>query len=1037
MTKSGLLMVDMLKRWLKNYYIDSILILSLPLIALWGFLFVSGYYFYADQGWPLSNYIYANDILSLNSLNGFSFSRLIVGWPYYIISMFSNNIKITERVFIYYTFVLYTLFAYFLASMITSKLLITKNKFEIKFVKFLIVIFIFSNFTALNLNADGGSFADGLNIIFIAMTLFAFVEWKDMRMAFLLSAVLLTISVLIEPDYTTFYIISILGGSIIAGILKKDLLYRFKYAVLSVFSLIIPVSFVIYSMYLTAGIGETVSALGVARAYNYGSIAFFSGNIKVLYPLILTGHLWSTIVFAPPSVLAYGNKIFSIKSLMYPSQLLLPTGLITELWLFAVIMIPVLSFMSLFFKQTRSSVIPVFILFVIFYIMSLVIYIKPLFNLEYDISNLPLIGGAIGTTLALPGHIINVIAAMYYILLSITFIELFNKSSDVVLRFEYISKAVNSAVISDVQILKKKFSLNGKQIKIIISFFITFVILFSGWQAFDGSFFPARSPEVPYGNGIADIGAFTPVPINSSVLHAYDFISSQKQDFNIIWIGGPEYSERPYGYAHSAANIPNLPFLVQNNMKDAFYYDLLADNVKYVVISNQDIQQNASGIFVMYTFNSAGFNSFKSAKAFMSGVKGLVNVYSKDQVDIYQVKDFSTIYKSNLLINYDGNSPYVQNLYSLFSTLGYNASITDFKNYGIPFSINNNLKEDSIYSPENVTSLIQNSDFRYYNLSDNINITGEGHNGAVSLPDNYTLTLWTNDMAYYNYTRSVINLHMTNDTYTGASISYNGSFDGGAGGFLNKNKTINMTVTFQAKSTYSGKEGITFMGEPRDNINTDNIFVTKFFNVSDTCENFKFSFHFPPIEKYINFRIYSNYPGIIKIKNLSTKNVISPEIYENSNLPFGNYICLNKTFFKTGQGAALLYIKNDTLKNYTWIKYDTGIGLYIKDNTKIAAVLIIKNNSLVAYNNISYIISQNPADNDFELEYNNNFYNPIPGIFGNSIFVIYKNLSTMNQVKIITKGKTVLDLIYAGILVYLIMLAYFLAKKYRKKLIIT
>ena len=92
-----------LKKWFKYYYIDIILIFILPLLSLWGFLFVPGYYFYADQGWPLSNYVYANGILSLNSLSGFSFSRLVIDWPYYIITLFTKNVEITERIFIYYT----------------------------------------------------------------------------------------------------------------------------------------------------------------------------------------------------------------------------------------------------------------------------------------------------------------------------------------------------------------------------------------------------------------------------------------------------------------------------------------------------------------------------------------------------------------------------------------------------------------------------------------------------------------------------------------------------------------------------------------------------------------------------------------------------------------------------------------------------------------------------------------------------------------------------------------------------------------------
>ena len=1020
------------KKWLRNYYIDFILIFIIPLISLWGFLFVSGYYFYADQDWSLSNYIYANGIVSLNSLSGFSFSRLVIDWPYYIISLLTNNLKITERIFIYYTFVLYTFFAYILASMITSRLLKTKNKYEIKLIKFIIVLFIFSNFTALNLNADGGSFADGLNIIFIAMILFAFISWKDMRFAFLLSTVLLTLSVLIEPDYTTFYIISILVGSIAAGLLNLDVIYRFKYALLSVFTLIIPVLFILYGTYITASTGAPISALGADRIYNLGTIAFFSGNIKPLYPLILVGHLWSTIVYAPPSILLYGNKLSSIKSLMSPAQLLLPSGFITSLWLFTLIMIPFLSLTSLVFKHSRKIVFPVVMLFIIFYIMSLVYYIKPLYNLEYYLSGIPLIGGSIGTTLSLPGHIINVIAGMYYILFSVTLIEFFNKSRGTIIRIEYKHKSENLNMPYKTRNMIKSFSINEKGLKMVIIIFIMFIVLFSGWQAFDGSFYPARAPEVPYGNGVANIGAFTPVSINESVLYAYDLISSQKGDFNIMWIGGPEYSERPYGYAHPGANIPYLPFIVQNNMKNAFYRDLLADNTKYIVISNQDIQKNASGIFVMYTFNGAGFNNFTNAQNFMSGVNGLIKVYSKNQVDVFEVKNSSTMYKSSLLINYAGTNPYIDSLPSLFASLGDNISITNIKDYGIPFSINNNSAGNSIYSPVEITKFIENNNYKFYNLSNKTNITGMGHNGGIGLPDNYTLTLWTNYEAYYNYSDNAISVHMTNGTYSGTSISYNGSFDGGPGGFYDNNQYINITVSFKAKSTYSGSDPIVFMGEPKKDPYTDNIFMVKYFNVTNTYKTYTFSYVFPSTEKYINFRIFNNFPGIFYVKNLSTEYKTLPAITENSSLPFGNFICLKNTILHGNTKTALTYIKSNNMNNYEWIKFNLSNGLYIKNDTKIAALVLLNNDTVLENKNKSYIVSVYPSDKQYELEYENNVYKSIPAIYGNSIFIINEKIGSLNKAKIIVNGEAVLDIFYVGIVLYLLILTFFMIDIFKR-----
>ncbi len=1019
-----------LKKWLKYYYIDIIFIFILPLISLWGFLFVSGYYFYADQGWPLSNYIYANGILSFNSLSGFSFSRLIVDWPYYIITLFTNNIEIIERIFIYYTFVLYTLFAYILASMITSKLLKTKNKYETKLIKFIIVLFIFSNFTALNLNADGGSFSDGLNIIFIAMILFAFIAWKNMRLAFLLSTILLTISILVEPDYTTFYIISILIGSIIAGLLNKDFIYRFKYALLSIFTVIIPVLFILYGMYMTSSTGAPVLALGAVRIYNRGAIAFFSGNIKPLYPLILIGHRWSTIVYAPPNILLYGDKISSVKALMYPSQLLLPPGFITDLWFFTLIMIPVLSIISIIFRHSRKITFPVLVLFIIFYIMSLVYIIKPVYNLEYYLSSLPLIGSSIGTTLSLPGHIINVLACMYYILFSVTLIELFNRLSGSRITLEYKKQEDNSNTNNKLKIISRKFPLNGKQLKIIIAVFITFIVLFSGWQAFDGTFYPARAPDSIYGNHVNDIGGFTPIQINSSVIYAYNLISSQKSNFNILWIGGPEYNNRGPESPHPTANIPDLSYITSNNMTSDFYYNLLYSDTKYVVISNQDIVKNAANIYED-TFLDAGFKNFSDARSFMNNVSGLNEIYDKNQVVIYQVNGFSSLYNSNLLIQCNASNPDYTSFPYLFKTMGYNIALTDSDN-GINFLINNNTA-NAVDTPVYIgANLIKIDDNKFFNLNSSKSLSSAGHNYGTGLSDNYTLTLWSNDETYYNYTNDNVNITMTGDYGAGTSISYNGSFNGGPGGFYDNNNYSNLTVTFYAKSSINGTDTIIFMGEPKSNINTDNVYCDINFNVTNNYKKYTFSYTFSSAEQYLDFRLFTHNPGIFYVKNLSTEYSILPKIIQNSSMPFGNYAVLNNTLLKGVDETALIYMKNRTDNNFEWLKFNYSKGLYIKNNTDIAAFVLLSNASVLNQDTKSYIVSIDPSLRDYELKYGDKYYKPIPGIYGNSIYTINGNISSLNNVKIIVSGGTVTDIFYIGILLYLIILTYFMIDIYRK-----
>ena len=1010
------------KKFILNYYMDILLIFLIPLISIRVFLFKSGYYFFADQPWPLSNYVNFSAIFSLNSLNGLGFTRIIITFPYYILKNITINIMVTERLFLFYTFLLYIFLAYLFASMVVNKFYYNRGKYITKIVKFMIVLFIFDNFVSINLNAAGGTYSDGLIMIFIAISVFSFLAWSNMRYAFFISSFFLIISILLDPDYATFFIVAILFSGIIAGILNKDVIYRLKYAVLTVITSIFPVLFIILDFYMTSSTAVGIGTSVTARAYNYGTISFFSGNIKPLYPLLLIGHFWSLIVYAPPNILLYGSRISYVKSLMSPAQLLLPNDFITYLWIFTVVMIPVLSFFSLIFKKTRKISFPVIILVLFFYILTLVKYIKPLFYIELHLSEIPIIGGTIGTTLALPGHIINVIGSMYYILMSLTIINL--------LSIKKLNKKLQ--IFNDNLKIKNIFTSQKKNgFKSAIAIFLIFIILFSGWQAFDGSFYPARAPDINHGNSVASIGGFTPLAVNQSVINAYNLIASQKASFNILWIGGPSYSNDAYCSAHPTASIPHLTYLISNNMKKDVYYNLLYSDVKYVVISNQDIQQNAPDM-EEFTFYDAGFNNFTMAQSFFGKISGLTEIYNKSQVEIYRVSGFSSMYKSNILLDVNGTGYCEDSLPVLFKSMGYKVAITNNAGYGIPIYINKHGNYNSIFTPLNITNLVNDKDITYYDMNNGTRISEAFSAGGIGLPNNYTLNVWPVNTTYYNYTNGNINIHMTGGYSAGTSISYNGSFIGGAGGFYDNNKNIKLTITFYAKSTVNGRDTIIFMGEPKTNINTDNVYDGINFNVTNTYKKYTFSYTFTSAEQYIDFRLFDYNPGTFYVKNLSTEYTVLPNIVENSAMPFGNYVVLNNTLLKGENKTALIFMKNNTNNNFEWLKFNYSKGLYIENKTDVAALVLLSNESILDQKNSSYIVSIDPSIRDYELKYNNKYYKPIPGIYGDSIYILPGNISSLNNAKIIVKGEVLMDVFYIGIMLYLMVLTYFMIDIYRK-----
>jgi hypothetical protein len=389
------------------------------------------------------------------------------------------------------------------------------------------------------------------------------------------------------------------------------------------------------------------------------------------------------------------------------------------------------------------------------------------------------------------------------------------------------------------------------------------------------------------------------------------------------------------------------------------------------------------------------------------------------------------MYNSNTLIKCNASNPEYTALPYLFNTMGYNTSLTNTNN-GITFFFNNNTNnsvDTPIYFESNH---FKSNNVNFFNLNSTKTISNSGKSCATSLYNNYTLTLWSNNETYYNYTDGITNIHMTGGYGDGTSISYNGSFIVGSGGFYDNNNYIKLSVTFYAKSSVNGPDTIIFMGEPKANISTDNIFSVINFNVTNNYKKYNYSYTFSSAEQFLDFRLYDYNPGTFYVKNLSTQYTILPKIGENSSMPFGNYIVLNNILLKGGNKTALIFMKNNTDNGFGWLKFNYSKGLYIKNYTEIAALVLLSNESILDQKNKSYIVSIDPSLRDYELKYENEYYKPIPGIYGNSIYIIPENISSLGNAKIIVKGETLMDAFYIGIILYLLMLIYFMIGIYRK-----
>jgi hypothetical protein len=640
-----------------------------PLLSLWNLLFHPGLYAYADQHFPLSSEIPPYYIISTNPLNGFAFDRIFITWPFYIFSLFTNSIAIAERLFLYYTFFLYSVLCYVFATLAVnfySEKIHALSLLERNGGKLAIFIVEYSNLSALNLNADGGTWSDSIILILVSISIILILRDNlKLRTYFIISG-LMILSFLLDPDYVPMFWLAVFVVSVFRSVIEWR---EFKRIAFSVLSIIISSISLIY-LYLQALLFGplTVSgfnALGY-RDYSPGTVAFLSSNITPYNVLILFGHLWSTIVYAPPSII-FARNIFNLPSLYNPPQIIVVPGIMYYIWLIALASIPVVAFSTVLLKSTRKVAIPVLMLFIVAYLVTQEWNFKIIYNSLHLLISIPVFGSAIGTSLSLPGHFINLLAFTYLPLFAFGVLTIIFYSSRI--HFIYETEQQSSLLKVTLEELFKAQKGRKREAKTFVSIvIIVLLVSLAGWQAFNGSYYPMRASPGSFllGNSVEPKGVFSPTVINESVINAYDIVvSNYRNNYNTLWIGGPSINEFTFAGAPNNVAEGGLAYLTTNHL----WYDVIpyleSHSVRFVVVSNEDIANTVPDPFSIY-----GFHNYSQANTFFKQ-SGLNEVYSEWNVSVYELHNInSPIYYSNILLNSTGAGTSSSVLYKLFNIMG-------------------------------------------------------------------------------------------------------------------------------------------------------------------------------------------------------------------------------------------------------------------------------------------------------------------------------------------------------------------------------
>ena len=1038
---------------IKTIALEFIFSLVIILISLRSYIFGNGFFDYADQTWLPTIYfphlVSFQPVFRGNIVEVLAYTRTIVTWPGTLLSYISQNPVMQEKIFISYTFLLFLAFSYVLAELI-YRLANAHLNFNFNFIgkelfKLFVVVAIYSNIAIMNLNIDGGTWADGLIIVFMAIVVVYSLYSSNKLNVLAISSVLLSISILLDPDYYLAFVLVIFFSFL--SNYRYSIIYRLALP-LSAISISIPVLiFIIEGMLLTSS-GTPGNPLEV-RPIN-SAAADYGGVMNPVSSILLVGHYWSTYAISPPTILALIGKDILVP--FYGNIVILPYSWVTYVWIAFLALYPVLAISSLLFSETRKISIPFAIMWLVGFILTIWWNIPLINTLFYKMATIPIVGAAIGTTLAEPGHYMNVEAISEVVLLAITlsnvlknekfaepdmirkwiklvsglgiilmtasFFTLYHVTkvsisiyvilSTVALVFLLYYVLTNGRVTS---FLRKLGSIGRqkKKLRVAISIIIVIVVITVGWQAFDGSFYPERAW---YGNSyhvLSDPGGFDPVNIPSYVVNVYNALTSDPS-YNVIFYSPNLPNNAPGIYTGGNG----LYYLISMNYSSAIVPFLRIENVKYVITYNDPPYVtnilNSSGMRVRYI----GPSSY---------------LYTNSET-------LGNLYQGNILLNYSGNDMNYLVAYQELGSMGITPVISKYGSTSLGFNEYN--KTVNILSPQFI--IINSSTVESVNSSKEFSI----NKTIPTWPVNWKMYIGNDWYSGTNSSEST-NIYLYNGTFlwddhknVSVSVFYANSTDlpGGYVGvpipnYENVSAIVSVRYQYKESENFSGRISGFIQYLYQNSPGSGFIAGEKWFpeeNLNNSVwNNASFKMILPFYTKWFFSGIVINgtsNSGYVSIRNVNISLGLTPRVSGVSE--FNTPVLINNTsldlngsgtyyFYLNGSG----YINNDYFHNNSgeWLPINTQ-HLDFKGRFWVKAAIYINNYSLFHYLG-NYTVFNAPYSSQYRLLENGRYFKPYYTLNGETFF--FAPLEKGSKVIILN---IIYDLyyIYLGIVVLLIMI---------------
>ena len=681
-------------------------------ISLRVYIMGNGFFDYADQYWgpTMSGAHLASLYPALNGgyVSILGFSRSTITGIGTLLSLVGNSPVVQEKIFILYTFAIFLVFSFIFSEILYRLLhkflginfgILGKETF-----KTFVVVAIYSNIAIMNLNVDGGTWADGLIILFMAISVAVSLLLENKWTILSIVASLLSISVLLDPDYFLAFVMVLFFVSLVNG--QFSLKHRF-FLLTAETAISLPIVLYIIE-------GMIITSSGIPSPSPLAGRALFSIipglDQNPISAVLLIRHFWSTYTIGPPSILQFIGKNILVP--WYGNMVILPNSWMTSLWIVTMSIYPIAALTALIFKRTKALALPFAVMWLVAFLMTIWWEVPGIRQVFVLLSGISFIGPAIATSLSNPGHFMNVEAIAEVSLIAILVYNLsfgkleiysFFKRGGYVLFIGFsIAFAVaawlavhnlrtfslTSVPISEIYLLgaicvatvfvyfitrstvisifkvffsRKSMKMYARTLLVII---IVFIVIFTGWQAFNGSFYPERSFNgSTQGLLTPNNGPFDPVNIPDYVVDTYNALTASNPS-SAVFFAPTLPNNFPYVKGGGA-----LLYLIDNNYVSSIIPFLSIENIRYIVT---------------YKDGPEIFNAFNETGMYREYLGSSSYLYVND-------KALGSPYEANLLLNYSQSNGNYALSYGPFESMNITPVFSNRGNYTFGF---NNLSEN-------------------------------------------------------------------------------------------------------------------------------------------------------------------------------------------------------------------------------------------------------------------------------------------------------------------------------------------------------